>query len=182
MRLFWRMGYEGASLDALTSAMGISRSSLYQSFGDKKSLFLQAVDHYSRSRLAPLLGALDGGADLRTDLASFMDAVVRHATGNPKQLGCLVASVLSNAAGSDARLRAELANRFAAVEARIAARVEKAVRTGEFAHDADPAAVAAVIGAIARGMMLSARAGVPPDTLRATGAAAVSLVTSGITR
>jgi AcrR family transcriptional regulator len=180
MGLFWRMGYEGASMDALTAAMGISRSSLYQSFGDKETLFLRALEHYARTRLAPLLGALDGDKDFRTDLASFLEAVVRHATGDPERLGCLVACVLSDAAGSDARLRAELGVRFAAVEARIAARVQQAQSDGEVVRDADPAAVAAVIGAIARGMMLSGRAGVSPDTLRTTGTAAVAVVATGL--
>jgi TetR/AcrR family transcriptional repressor of nem operon len=180
MGLFWRMGYEGASMDALTAAMGISRSSLYQSFGDKETLFLRAVEHYARTRLAPLLGALDGGRDFRTDLAAFLEAVVRHATGDPERLGCLVACVLSDAAGSDARLRAELAVRFAAVEARIAARVQRAQSDGEVVRDADPTAIAAVIGAIARGMMLSGRAGISADTLRATGGAAVAIVATGL--
>nr|WP_295469404.1 TetR/AcrR family transcriptional regulator [Mesorhizobium sp.] len=176
MGLFWRMGYDGASMDALTSAMGISRSSLYQSFGDKETLFLRAVEHYARTRLAPLLDVLNGGGDFKTDLAAFMEAVVCHATADPDRLGCLVASVLSDAAGSDPRLRSELGNRFATVESRIAARIERAQTVGDFPLDADTSAVAAVIGAIARGMMLSGRAGVSAQKLRATGAAAVAMV------
>src|SRR5256885_4367807 len=46
MRVFWEKGYEGASLDDLTAAMGINRSSLYSSFGDKEQLFKQAIAHY----------------------------------------------------------------------------------------------------------------------------------------
>ena len=176
MGLFWRMGYDGASMDALTSAMGISRSSLYQSFGDKENLFLRSIEHYARTRLAPLLDVLNRGGDFKTDLAAFMEAVVSHATADPDRLGCLVASVLSDAAGSDPRLRSELGNRFAAVEARIAARIERAQTVGGFPLDADTSAVAAVIGAIARGMMLSGRAGVSAQKLRATGAAAVAMV------
>ena len=180
MRLFWRMGYEGASMDALTAAMGISRSSLYQSFGDKEALFLRAVDHYARTRLAPLLRALEGAGDFRTDLAAFLDAVVRHATGDPERLGCLVASVLSDSAGSDPRLRAELGVRFAAVEARIADRVARAQSDGDVSRGLDPATIAAVIGAVTRGLMLSARAGISADRLRETGAAAVAVVATGL--
>lgn len=179
MGLFWRMGYEGASMEALTSVMGISRSSLYQSFGDKKTLFLRAVEHYALTRLAPLLDALDKGGDFKTDLAAFIEAVARHATADPDRLGCLVASVLSDAAGSDPRLRVELGNRFAAVEARIAVRIKRAKKVGDFPLDEDTNAMAAVIGAIARGMMLSGRAGVPAHKLRATGAAAVAMVADG---
>lgn len=181
MGLFWRMGYEGTSMDALTGAMGISRSSLYQSFGNKEALFLSAVEHYARTRIEPLLEALDSGGGFRSDLAAFLDAVVRHATADPERLGCLVASVLSDAAGSDPRLRAELGRRFAAVEARIAERVAHAQSVGEMSGAASPATVAAVVGALARGLMLSARAGVAPETLRDTSKGAVAILTAGLT-
>src|SRR3546814_7402993 len=47
MLVFWRYGYEAASLQELTSAMGITPPSLYAAFGDKEKLFLEAVERYS---------------------------------------------------------------------------------------------------------------------------------------
>ena len=52
MRAFWEKGYEGASLDDLTQAMGINRSSLYASFGDKEQLFKRAIAHYAEGPAA----------------------------------------------------------------------------------------------------------------------------------
>src|SRR5215212_1579071 len=46
LKVFWRKGYEGASLPALTKAMGINRPSLYAAFGNKEALFRQAIDRY----------------------------------------------------------------------------------------------------------------------------------------
>ncbi len=46
LQVFWRKGYEGASMADLTSAMGIEKPSLYAAFGDKEQLFLQVLDHY----------------------------------------------------------------------------------------------------------------------------------------
>src|SRR5271163_2757517 len=46
MKVFWRKGYEGASLSDLTKAMGVNRPSLYAAFGDKKALFRKALDRY----------------------------------------------------------------------------------------------------------------------------------------
>lgn len=175
MRVFWREGYDAASIDALTRAMGVPRSSLYQLFGDKEALFLRAVDHYARTRLAPLQEPLDRGGRLHDDLGAFFDAVIRHATGDPERLGCLVSCVLADCAGADEGMRAELARRFAGVEARLAARVARGQAEGEL-PGRDPAAVASVIGAVARGMMLSARAGVPPERLRQTARMAQALV------
>src|SRR5579871_1537793 len=58
MRVFWEKGYEGASLDDLTGAMGINRSSLYASFGDKKALFEKVLAHYQQGPMAFFSAAL----------------------------------------------------------------------------------------------------------------------------
>ena len=47
MRVFWEQGYEGASLTDLTSAMGITRTSMYAAFGNKEELFLKALQRYT---------------------------------------------------------------------------------------------------------------------------------------
>jgi AcrR family transcriptional regulator len=176
MRVFWRAGYEGASVEVLTQAMGVPRSSLYQLFGDKEALFLRAVEHYATTRLAPLLATLDDSAQLPDALGSFFEAVIRHATGDPERLGCLVACVLSDAAGADGRMREELARRFANVEGQLARRIRTAQDAGELPGH-DPTLLAAVVGAVARGIMLSARAGVDAARLRQTAATAVAVIT-----
>src|SRR6202158_6047751 len=80
MQVFWRNGYEGASLSALTQAMGINRPSLYAAFGDKETLFRKALDRYDEGPAAYVRDALKqptaravtqhllrGTADLFTD-------------------------------------------------------------------------------------------------------------------
>jgi len=58
MRVFWEKGYEGTSLDDLTRAMGINRSSLYATFGDKEKLFTRVIAQYSEGPLAFIREAL----------------------------------------------------------------------------------------------------------------------------
>jgi AcrR family transcriptional regulator len=50
LRVFWRKGYEGASLSDLTKAVGVNRPSLYAAFGDKEALFRKALDRYLNGR------------------------------------------------------------------------------------------------------------------------------------
>src|SRR6202020_977184 len=52
LRVFWRHGFEGASMNDLTEAMGITRPSLYAAFGNKEALFHKALDLYERDKLA----------------------------------------------------------------------------------------------------------------------------------
>lgn len=58
MKVFWEKGYEGTSLDDLTEAMGINRSSLYSSFGDKQTLFQKVIERYKSGPMAFLSKAL----------------------------------------------------------------------------------------------------------------------------
>src|SRR3546814_11656467 len=51
LEVFWRKGYEGASLSDLTEAMGIARTSLYAAFGNKEGLFCKAHDRYGRQKV-----------------------------------------------------------------------------------------------------------------------------------
>ncbi len=46
MKIFWDKGYEGTSISDLTEKMNISRSSLYETFGDKHELFIEALEFY----------------------------------------------------------------------------------------------------------------------------------------
>lgn len=175
MRVFWAQGYDGASIDALVAATGLTRSSLYLAWGGKEALFLAAVEHYAETRLKPLLAALGGGGALADDLGAFFDGVVRLATEADAHRGCLVSCALADAAGARATMRAELARRFAAVEARLEARLARAEAAGETPRSVAPGALAAMLAAVARGLMLGARAGADPETLRRTAAAARTL-------
>ena len=82
-RVFWSRGYDAASIEELTEALGIKRSSLYHEFGGKEALFLAAVDHYIDELVVPCLERLQKGRALETDLADFFDAILTL-TCNPK--------------------------------------------------------------------------------------------------
>src|SRR6266571_4767093 len=58
LRVFWRKGYEGATLSDLTKAMGINRPSLYAAFGNKEDLFRKALDRYAQGPAAYVREAL----------------------------------------------------------------------------------------------------------------------------
>ncbi len=59
LKVFWRKGYEGASLPDLTRAMGINRPSLYAAFGNKEALFRKALDRYDDGPAAYVREALE---------------------------------------------------------------------------------------------------------------------------
>ncbi|MDD7969644.1 TetR/AcrR family transcriptional regulator [Roseinatronobacter alkalisoli] len=171
MKIFWAEGFDGASVDLLARETGMPRATLYQVYADKEGLFLAAVAHYAGTRTARVGAALRQGGNLRDDLAAFFSAVIELATSEPKARGCLISCVLADAAGTNPRFRAELERRFLALENRIRERLEAA---GPEAGDIPARAV--MIAAIARGLMLRARAGAGRDFLEQAAAEAVRVL------
>src|SRR3954467_13358247 len=94
LKVFWRKGYEGASLTDLTEAMGITRPSLYCAFGNKEALFKKALDLYEREKLSFIdasLAAPTGREGIEQFLNNFCDVYA----SDPETLGCMgVNSVL----------------------------------------------------------------------------------------
>lgn len=109
LAVFWRRGYAGAGLAELTAAMGIAPPSLYAAFGDKRGLFLAALDRYAATLGAGPLAALrsEGGADERR--RAFLGAAVDLAFEGEHGRGCFAACVAADAAGCDEAIRARLA-------------------------------------------------------------------------
>lgn len=172
MRVFWARGYEQAPVDLLCRQMNMPRTSLYHLFGDKEGLFLASISHYADTRLRPVIDALGPNGSLTDDLSAFFGQVVHLASSDSATPGCLISSVLADAAVTTTRFQEERDRRFDALEARITTRLEA---DGWPEHGTCPAPVAASLAAaMARGIVLRARAGQGRDVLSPVGAAAVT--------
>jgi AcrR family transcriptional regulator len=162
--VFWRNGYEGASIADLTDAMGINPPSLYAAFGNKESLFRKVVDRYVErhacfwevARAAPTARAmvehlLRASADFVTDEA------------NPK--GCLFVRGPMACSEAANKIRDELVTRRATGEAMLRERLERAVSTGEMCPELDPADYARYIMTVLEGMSVQAAGGASREDL-----------------
>jgi AcrR family transcriptional regulator len=134
--VFWSNGYEGASLDDLTKAMGINRPSLYAKFGNKHGLFLAAIDRYIETISAPQSLPLAQEADIKAAVAGYFREIVRTVTTANRPAGCLIASVACEVAERDTDLRAKIATLLDQAESFIDARLE----AEGYGKDRDPEA------------------------------------------
>jgi AcrR family transcriptional regulator len=165
LKVFWRKGYEGASLPDLTKAMGINRPSLYAAFGNKEALFRKVIDRYVEGPAAYVREAaaeptaravaerlLGGAVDLVTD------------PRNPR--GCLMVQGALACGGAAESVRRELAARRAASEAAVRRRLERARADGDLPADSDPADLARYLMTVVRGMSVQAAGGASREELR----------------
>jgi AcrR family transcriptional regulator len=163
MRVFWRNGFDGASLPDLTKAMGINRPSLYAAFGNKKQLFQKAVEHYVA------LYAKAGDALKEPTARKVAERLLFGAVdllGNVRNPGgcMMVQSALACSSAADP-VRKELIRRRASGEAALTERFQRAIETGDLPKDTDAAGLARFIKAVIYGMAVQSSGGATRDQL-----------------
>jgi len=165
LKVFWRKGYEGASLPELTKAMGINRPSLYAAFGNKESLFRKAIDRYIEGPASHVEDAMRQPT-ARGVVERLLCGSITLITGDRNPHGCfLVQSALACGDGA-AAVRKETAKRRAGGESLLRERFERAVVEGDLPKDADPADLARYVTTVVHGLAVQAAGGATRDELR----------------
>ena len=165
LQVFWRKGYEGASMADLTETMGITKPSLYAAFGNKEELFRKALDRY-----------VDGpGGYVQAALAKpTARAVVEHllyesadAVTDPNHPpGCLAVQGALSCGDAAESIKQELMSRRAKGEQDLRQRFERAIAEGDLPQGYDAADLAAYVSAILQGMAVQAAGGTTREQLR----------------
>jgi len=174
--VFWRDGYDGASVAQLAEAMGISKPSLYAAFGDKEGLFLRVLERYGEQQGARHLHILDAQPDARLAVGSFLRSVV-HAYTDPRlPRGCLVVSGTSTCDGGSvpARVRSALCSAMRVGETAIERRLLRARAEGAFPAGVDISALATYFNTVVAGLGVQAKAGASRAVLQAVAQAAMT--------
>jgi len=162
--LFWRHGYEGTSLAALTRAMRINVTSLYGAFGDKRSLFKKALLRYLQRPASYLSKALDDPDGKRAMEKLFAGAI--NMVTNPKHPdGCMLVQGALAAGPAAAWVRQDLAKHRLGAEALIRKRIERAVAEKDLPRSVDATKLARYYATVLWGMSVQAGAGASREDL-----------------
>lgn len=156
--LFWRHGYEGTSLSALTEAMGINMPSLYAAFGNKETLFKKALQRYLQGPASYLPNALKEPTSRRVVERLFTGALDMVMDPHHPDGCLLVQGALASGPEADP-IRSELKLKRAAAEAAVRRRFEFAVQHGDLPDDVDPARLARFVITIIWGLSVQAAGG-----------------------
>jgi AcrR family transcriptional regulator len=158
LMLFWRHGYEGTSLAALTAAMRINVPSLYAAFGNKETLFRKALERYLYRPASYLPKALEAPTARQAAEALFRGAI--NMVTKPRHPdGCLLVQG-ALASGPDAQsVQKELSKHRGGAEAAVRRRFERAIAEGDLPANVDAAKLARFIVTVLWGMSVQAAGG-----------------------
>lgn len=165
MKLFWERGYEGASFDDLTAAMGISPSSFYNSFGSKERLYHEAADAYMERAGEWFAGELGAATDAKTAFHRLLKAAACEATRDDMPAGCMISLAGTHVPPALTAMRDRMAGYREAGQSAMADRIRRGIAEGDVPKETNVEALAAFYSALSRGIVVQARDGASRDRL-----------------
>ncbi|MAJ60958.1 MAG: hypothetical protein CBC48_13815 [bacterium TMED88] len=165
MRLFWIRGYGASSLEQLTHAMGISRSSLYATFGDKRGLFQEALQLFS-GRTQSILQREWCEAEPLATLPRFFSATILKVPKRRAARGCLLVNSVLELRGVEEELNQQAAQELARVEKVFEQCFSDAQARHQYPRRRSPDALAAQTMLINQGLRARCRAPRTPEAIR----------------
>jgi TetR/AcrR family transcriptional regulator, copper-responsive repressor len=160
VQLFWRMGYAAADTATLASEMGVTKPSMYGTFGSKEQLFLAALQRYADTVGAAQLLAITTSASIRQGVHAFFERAALSFSGADGPRGCFHISVAGECAETMPSVEAFLSRTVQAADHAISARFQLAMDEGEIDDSVSPLRRARTMTDLARGLALRGRAGV----------------------
>ena len=135
MDAFWRKGFEATSLADLCSCTGLHKGSLYQAFGDKHQLFMQALNHYANKEFHEVMAVAFQSESPLENVKAAVHKICDDA-GNDK--GCMMINSMVEMAPHDPEVKAALQGFGGQRLNAMAEMIGKAQEAGEIRKELDP--------------------------------------------
>lgn len=158
MEVFWSRGYEATSIQDLVKQMGINRQSLYDTFGDKHALYLQALDRYREVEGRRMFELLERPGSVKKAVRQLFAGVVDKALCDRERRGCFMGNAMSELAGRCKETAARTCSNVAAMEGALYRALLRGKKEGELKGVRDPRAVARFLNNSLQGLVLMAKA------------------------
>lgn len=176
LNVFWRRGYEPASISELCKAMGINAPSLYSAFGNKAKLFLEAVNFYEKTYWEAPSKRLMAEPDLYKAIDDFFKDAARILLSPDSPCGCMVVLAAVNVSDDSEDIAKAILKLRLDTKELFAARLRQAITDGQLPPEADVAALACAFNTMLEGLSLQARDGLSQPELARVAALAVRLL------
>ena len=158
MEVFWSRGYGSASIQDLVEHMGINRQSLYDTFGDKHALYLQALDRYGEVEGRRIFELLEQPGSVKRSLRQLFGGIVQGSLCEGQRRGCFMGNAMSELAGRCKETAARTCSNMAATEEAFYRTLLRGKKEGELKGVRDARAVARFLYCNLQGLVLMAKA------------------------
>jgi TetR/AcrR family transcriptional repressor of nem operon len=156
VRVFWRLGYENASTETLIKEMGIAKQSLYDTFGDKRTVYLKALAYYRDHTNGGMQRIFETTSCVKDGFAKLLFGLASE-TRRQHERGCLLLSANLQRDPTDSVIADFLRDNQAQVEAIFAGALRRAQKQGELSRKRDPVALGRFFVVTIQGMRAMAR-------------------------
>ncbi|NEZ64405.1 TetR/AcrR family transcriptional regulator [Leptolyngbyaceae cyanobacterium CCMR0082] len=165
MDVFWEHGYEAASLSQLLKQMGIGKKSLYDTFGNKQSLFLKALEHYAHTTLRDIRKRLSAeGSALNNIKQLLLDWQTMH--GRPGSCGCMLGTNIADFNTDDEAIAKVMRGYLCQLEDTFSNALIRAQKAGELSPNKNPRDLARLLLCTTQGIALLGRVMEDDTTLK----------------
>jgi TetR/AcrR family transcriptional regulator, transcriptional repressor for nem operon len=154
---FWSRGYEATSVRDLAEHMGIGGTSLYNAFGDKRALFVAALERYADRSSRERIARLEAIGRPRQAIEAFLSEVIERSLTDPARKGCLLVNSALDVAPHDAELGKVVSGYLEEIRAFFQRNIEAGRRSGQMPRTIDAEGVSAHLLGVLLGMRVLAR-------------------------
>lgn len=132
---FWQRGYEATSVRDLANKMGLSAPSLYNTYGDKHALFVQALEHYLDHSTRARIERLEKSLPPKQAIRRFIEEIIERSVNDRERRGCFLINSALEVAPHDREVGALIADRLAEIEAFFRRSIKAAQAKGHVPRD-----------------------------------------------
>ncbi|MDJ0517195.1 MAG: TetR/AcrR family transcriptional regulator [Trichodesmium sp. MO_231.B1] len=161
METFWCYGYEGTSIQTLVENMGINRGSLYDTFGDKLSLFHEAIAYYDSMIVTKAIARLEAPGAAKQAIIDQFYGLIDRAVADSDHKGCLLTNTAVEMGARNSDTTKQVTNNIQRIENVLKKALTTAQKKGEISHKKDISALAKFLTCCLQGLRVISK--INPD-------------------
>lgn len=166
VNVFWLHGYEASSMQALQDEMGIRRQSLYDTFGNKRDLFLSSLDYYHENVIIPNFSLILNASSPTNGIKDYFNQRIKDINNSEVIPGCLVTNSLSELGMSDQLVIKRTKRTLEYMEKVFYQALVRAKELGELSSDKEPKLIALQLLNNAQGLFVISKSGMSQKKLK----------------
>jgi TetR/AcrR family transcriptional repressor of nem operon len=164
LAIFWHKGYNGVSMQELVDGLGISRSSLYDTYTDKYSLFIKSLKRYQQKSASQMIAMINNAASPKAAIRQLFELTINEAVADKKQKGCFMANCAIENSPHDKVVAKIVRENVQSIEDAFCLAIKKGQDTGELPSRQNHRALARFFINNINGIHIASRAGAGKET------------------